>query len=89
MKEKTMTKKTGSKLDYAELHDWLPGKGVVNVALKSGGIIAGEIEHIDKELLVVVNRPKSLLDLETKVIHTIIRQEKIDYIQFRTDREDT
>ncbi len=84
-----MSKKTQTKeLDYSVLHDWLPGKGVVNVALKSGGIIAGEIEHIDKELLVIMVRPKSLLDLETKVVYTIVYQDKVDYIQFRTERED-
>ena len=81
-------KKKIDKLDYSEMYDWLPSKGVVNVALKSGGIIAGEIEHIDAELLVMVNRPKSSLDLETKVVHTIIYQDKVDYIQFRTERED-
>ncbi len=74
------------KMDYGAFYDWLPGKNV-NVGLKTGGVLAGDVEHIDKDIVVLVNRPKSTLDLETKVVHTIVYHDKIDFIQFKTERE--
>lgn len=73
-------------LKYEFFHDWLVGYNV-NVGMKSGTVLQGEVRHIDKDIVVLVTEPKSVLDLETKIIHTILYNERIDFIQFKTDKK--
>jgi hypothetical protein len=85
-KSKEETQAVEAKLDYTEFYDWLPGKEV-NVGLVSGAVLGGAVEYIDQEIIVVVMRPTSLLDIETKVNNTIVYQSQVNYITFKTDRE--
>ena len=80
-----MAKKTG--LDYECFHDLIKGRDV-NVGLKSGAVLSGEVRYVDSEILVLVTEPKSKLDIETQVVHTVVYQEKVDFVQFKTDRQE-
>lgn len=78
-----MAKKT--ELDYSK-PELLLGRNVL-VGLKSGTNLGGEVRYLDEDTLVLVTEPKSKLDIETQVVHTVINAERIDFIQFKTDRE--
>jgi len=79
-----MAKKT--QLDYSDPQELLVGRQVV-VAFKGGTNLGGEVRYLDVDTLVLVTEPKSALDIETQVVHTVINMERVDFIQFKTARE--
>lgn len=79
-----MAKKT--ELDYSNPQELFIGRAVV-VGLKGGTNIAGDVRFLDEESLVLVTEPKSTLDIETQVVHTVINLANVDFIQFKTQRE--
>lgn len=64
----------------------LVGRDVI-VGLNGGTNLKGEVRHADSDVIVIVAEPKSTLDIETQVVHTIVNVERIDFVQFKTDRE--
>jgi len=78
-----MAKKT--ELDYSKPTELLTGRTVI-VGLKGGTNIGGEVRFIDEETMVIVSEPKSTLDIETKIVHTVVNLINVDFIQFKTDR---
>lgn len=79
-----MAKKTV--LDYSNLQDLFKGRTVV-VGLTGGTNLSGEVHYVDDDKLVLVTEPKSSLEIETKVVHTVVSTKRIDFVQFKTDRE--
>lgn len=77
-----MAKKT--ELDYSD-PKILMGRTVV-VGLKGGTNLAGEVRFMDTDTVVIVSEPKSALDIETQVVHTVVNLESVDFIQFKTER---
>lgn len=71
-------------LNYSDLKILL-GRSVI-VGLNGGTNLQGEVRHVDDESLVIVTEPISALDIETKVVHTIINPQRIDFVQFKTER---
>lgn len=63
----------------------LLGRTVI-VGLNGGTNIQGEVRFMDDEAIVVVTEPKSTLDIETQVVHTVINLNRVDFIQFKTER---
>lgn len=80
-----MAKKT-TVLDYSNVQELLNGRTVI-VGLSGGTNLTGDVHYMDDETLVLVAQPKSKLDIETQVVHTVVNAERIDFIQFKTDRE--
>ena len=80
-----MAKKT-EELDYSNVQELLTGRMVI-VGLKGGTNLTGEIRFMNEETLVLVTEPKSALDIETQVVHTVVNAERIDFIQFKTERK--
>ena len=80
-----MAKKTDIEIDYSD-QKLLLGKTVI-VGLKSGTSLTGEVRYLDETTLVLVTEPTSALDIETRISHNIINAERIDFIQFKTDRQ--
>ena len=80
-----MAKKT-EELDYSNVQELLTGRTVI-VGLKGGTNLTGEIRFMNEETLVLVTEPKSSLDIETQVVHTVVNAERIDFIQFKTERK--
>jgi hypothetical protein len=78
-----MAKKTEFNYDDATI---LLGRNVT-IGLQQGVSLGGEVRYVDEETIVLVTEPKSTLEIETKVVHTIINTSRIDFIQFKTDRE--
>lgn len=74
------------KLDYGDLNKLFDGRNVV-LSLKGGTTLGGEIRFFNDEVLVLVAEPKSALDIETKIVHTIVYKEKVEFIQFKTDKQ--
>jgi hypothetical protein len=72
-------------LNYANMEELLTDREVV-VGLKGGTNLGGKVRYIDEDGIVLVNEPTSTLDIELKVSHTIINKDRIDFIQFKTDR---
>lgn len=83
-----MSKRIESKsaLDYSNLKELLTNRTVI-VGLNGGTNLTGEVNYIDADTLVLVTRPHSTLEIETKVVHTMVNAEHIDFIQFKTDRD--
>ena len=71
------------RLNYAELD--LLGKEI-HVTLKSGVALSGEVKFLSKDVLVLVREPKSSLDIETDVVHTIVQRSEVVVTQFKTKR---
>jgi len=74
------------KLNYSNSAKLLIGRKVI-IGLKGGTNLSGDVDYIDKDIIVLVVAPTSTLDLETKVVHTIVMTSRIDFIQFKTERE--
>lgn len=71
--------------DYSIPNELLLNKKVV-IGLKSGTNLTGDIRYIDASSIVLVTEPTSTLDIETKVVHTLLYTNNVDFIQFKTDR---
>lgn len=81
-----MAKKTEKTVfDYSST-ELLVGRTVI-VGLTGGTNIQGEVRFIGAETIVLVSEPKSTLDIETQVVHNIINRNRIDFVQFKTERE--
>jgi len=78
-----MAKKT--EIDYSN-PELLLGRTVI-VGVTGGMNVQGEVRFVDEGSIVVVTEPKSKLDIETQVVHTIIGLHRVDFIQFKTERE--
>lgn len=78
-----MSKK--KELDYSS-PEILLGRTVI-VGLTGGTNLTGEVRQVDTDTIVIVSEPKSALDIETQVVHTIVNVERVDFIQFKTERE--
>jgi small nuclear ribonucleoprotein (snRNP)-like protein len=74
------------KLDYSNIEKVLLDRTVI-VGLKGGTNLTGDIRHIDDTTIVLVTEPTSTLDIETKIVHTVINAANVDFIQFKTDRK--
>lgn len=81
-----MKNKAREQFDYSNLNELFDGRNVV-LSLKGGTTLGGEIRYFDDDVLVLVAEPKSALDIETKIVHTIVYKEKVEFIQFKTDKQ--
>lgn len=73
-------------LNYSDLEALYTGRDVI-VGLKTGTNLAGEVKFMDEKVLVLVNEPKSALDIATQSTHTVVNLDRIDFVQFKTDRK--
>lgn len=73
------------KFDYTS-PELLLGRTVI-VGITGGMNVQGEVRHMDDQTIVIVTEPKSALDLETNVVHTMINLHRVDFLQFKTERE--
>ena len=73
-------------LDYSNTEKLLLDRTVI-VGLKGGTNLTGDIRYIDASTIVLVTEPTSTLDIETKVVHTVVNAANVDFIQFKTDRK--
>jgi hypothetical protein len=73
-------------LDYSDIEKLLDGRTVV-VGLKGGTNLSGVVRYMSDTVLVLVNEPTSTLDIEDKNIHTIVNADRVDFVQFKTERK--
>lgn len=78
-----MAKKT--ELNYSD-PKLLIGREVI-IGLQGGTNLAGQIRYINEDTFVLVSEPTSALDIETRVVHYVVNASRVDFIQFKTDRE--
>lgn len=79
-----MSKKE-NKLNYSKLDELFLERLVV-VGLKGGTNLSGVVHHVGPDSLVLVTEPKSSLDIETQIVHTVVMKSNVDFIQFKTER---
>ncbi len=79
-----MAKKT--EVDYSDLYELFLNRSVI-VGLQDGVNLQGDVRYYDDNVLVLVTEPTSKLDIETKVVHTVVSQSQINFVQFKTLRE--
>lgn len=74
-----------AKFDYGN-PELLLGRTVI-VGITGGTNVQGEVRFVDDKTIVIVTEPHSTLDIETKVVHTLINLHRVDFLQFKTERE--
>lgn len=73
-------------LNYSNQTELLLNRTVI-VGLKGGTNLTGEVRFMDEDTLVLVTEPTSTLDIETKIVHTLVPFKQVDFIQFKTDKK--
>lgn len=73
-------------VNYNDLYELFLNRTVI-VGLKDGVNLTGDVRYFDDEVLVLVTEPKSSLEIETQVVHTVVYQKNVNFVQFKTARE--